>query len=91
MTPPDNLVLSHCLDSDALGLFARDLHNGCRAVPCVVGPSAISVASAERWQAVADQPYHRTGTMRVYRLEAVNPVKEVSGYCRRADEYRLGS
>jgi predicted GNAT family acetyltransferase len=89
-TPPYNLILSLIpdeADADAVfGLIARDAHALYGALPGVIGPSAVSRAFSERWQALTGQSYRVGMQERIYRLDTVIPATGVPGRFRRATE-----
>jgi uncharacterized protein len=84
-----NVVLSEMTDAAALNLIADDLHTLYSELPGVNGSKVLSEGFAESWQSVSDQRYHLARQLRIYRLETVQPVTDVSGeYCKAAETDR---
>ena len=86
MTPPHNLLLSHCADPEALVPIADDLYGRGVALPGVNGAAPLSKAFAQLWQARTGQSYELGMALRIYRLDKVKPVFGVPGRLRRASE-----
>ncbi|MGQ9553763.1 MAG: GNAT family N-acetyltransferase, partial [Anaerolineae bacterium] len=85
MTPPHNLILSH-MPIEALPIIARDVRALYGTIPGVNGPSALSLAFAQQWQALTGQPYYLGMAQRIYQLTKVRLPMGVPGQLRRASE-----
>jgi uncharacterized protein len=88
-TPPFHVVLSLIADEQragALALLADDLRAVYPDLPGVLGPSDVSRAFAERWQAATGQPYRPGMCQRIYQLTAVRPPVGVPGHARPATD-----
>lgn len=89
-TPPYNLVLSLIPNADLRAPAIAALVENTRAVygamRGVLGPAAEAQAFAQQWQRRAGGAYHIGVRERSYQLDAVVPVKDVSGTMRRATE-----
>src|SRR5919199_1003333 len=85
-TPPHKLVLSRSLDSQALVAIAQDLYLRQEQVPGAIGPVPEAKTFAEAWQAVTGQSYRKGLALRIYQLEAVQPIPEANGYFREATQ-----
>jgi hypothetical protein len=83
-TPPYKLVVSRAVDFQALGAIAQDLHSS--PLPGVIGPVPEAEAFARAWQNVTGQTYSEDMSLRVYQLEAVQPIPKASGYLRKATQ-----
>jgi predicted GNAT family acetyltransferase len=79
-------VLSHTPASDALDLFAHDLHGSGHDLPGVLGPEPVGRAFAERWRALTGKSCRQAMAMRIYQLTAARPVTAVPGRVRRVTE-----
>lgn len=83
-TPPYNLVLARSQNSQALIAIAQDLHLRQHTLPGVIGPVTEAKAFAEAWQTLTAQPYREGMALRIYQLEAVQPLPKTNGYFRQA-------
>lgn len=84
MTPPHNLVLSKMRSLDAAAVIAAALQRDAVDVPGAGGPSLEAQRFAEAWTAETGQPHHKTMSLRIYQLEAVQPVPQAPGHLRLA-------
>lgn len=85
-TPPHNLVLSRTSSDEVLTLIGRDAFALYDALPGALAPADVSRPFAELWAGLSGQPYERGKAMRIFQLEAVEPVPQVPGELRRATE-----
>lgn len=86
-TPPFNAIMAMTEDLEAVKRVAQDVYEvyGDK-LPGVNGPSEISSAFAEHWQTITGQTYRKNRSMRIFRLDAVNPPTGVPGQLRRINE-----
>jgi predicted GNAT family acetyltransferase len=88
-TSPFNVVLSLIDEaqlSEAAALLVAELHAAYPNLPGVLGPSAVSLAITEQWQAATGQHYRPGMRERIYQLTAVRPPQGVAGRMRRATD-----
>ena len=85
-TPPHNLILSLTGDQEAMELLVRDTLQTNPALPGVNGPALTSKSFVAKRQYLTGQSYYKGMSMRIYRLDRVNPVTGVSGQARPAAE-----
>ena len=88
-TPPYNPIISLIAPEaadEALARFAADLRACYRELPGVFGPTALSRAFADQWQALTGRSFRLSMKQRVYQLDRVIPVTGVAGQMRRASE-----
>lgn len=87
-TPPFNALLSLIPESarapEVLDRLVADLAADQPDLPGILGPSDLSRAFAERWQARTGRAYRAGIQERIYRLSAVRPVSGVAGSMRHA-------
>lgn len=83
-TPPRKLLLSQAETLQALALIARDLHSIQAQVPGVLGTIPAAKAFAQSWQALTSQCYREGRIERLFQLETVQPIPQVSGHLRQA-------
>lgn len=83
-TPPHNLVLSKAETLAALEPVVQDLKG--KDLPGVTAPKLEAKAFVETWQDLTGQSYTLSMPQRIYKLEKVIPVKNVSGNLRRATQ-----
>jgi uncharacterized protein len=81
-TPPYKLVISRAIDVQALSAIAQDLNSS--PLPGVIGSAPEAEAFAQVWQTVTGQSYRNEMSLRIYQLEAVQPLPQVNGYLRQA-------
>lgn len=85
-TPPNDLVLSHTEDVEAVQALVEVLGETHRddAFPGVLAPEAVAGAFAERWERSTGARLVLAQRQRVYRLDRVTPVAGVPDCARRA-------
>ncbi len=91
-TPPFNVTLSEIKDEGAIRLIAEDVYATYgRDLPGVSGKKAVSKAFANLWSSIASVRPRLNTALRIFRLEKVNPVQNVSGEYRHAtlNEYDI--
>ncbi|MBZ0292215.1 MAG: GNAT family N-acetyltransferase [Anaerolineae bacterium] len=82
-TPPHFLVLAQMDNTTPIPLILPDVISEFGTdIPGLLGPSKISAAAVEMWQAQTGIGYERIMAERAYQLEKVNPVAEVPGSMR---------
>ncbi|UBF26163.1 GNAT family N-acetyltransferase [Kovacikia minuta CCNUW1] len=81
-TPPNNLLLSHVQDLNALNLISQDLQH--EQLPGVEGLVAETKTFAQIWQSLTRQSYQQGVESRIYQLTQVEPVTTVKGHLRLA-------
>lgn len=83
MTPPYNLTLAYSdAPQRALESIARDLLSEYDALPGVTGPKGLVEQFAGIWQELTGKRYELVMAERIYKLEAVQPVRPVPGHFR---------
>jgi predicted GNAT family acetyltransferase len=85
-TPPYNLVLPMADRLEGIEALVRDVYGRYATLVGVNAPSAVSKAFAEQWRQHTGQSYSPGMAMRIFRLDAVNPVAGVGGGLRRVTE-----
>lgn len=91
-TPPFNLTLSEIKDEGAIRLIAEDVYATYgRDLPGVSGKKAVSKTFATLWSSIAEVIPRLNTELRIFRLEKVKPVRNVSGEYRHAtlNEYDI--
>jgi hypothetical protein len=83
-TPPYKLAVSRSLNFEAFHAIAQDLQSS--PLPGVIGPAEEATAFAEAWQTLTGQSYCEEMAMRIYQLEAVQPIPQASGHLRQATQ-----
>ncbi len=84
MTPPHNLVLSHCALSDALRLLAEDALKFSPVPPGVLARKETARDFCAIWRDLTGTGAHRSMAERIYELTAVGTVRGVAGAMRAA-------
>jgi len=85
-TPPRKLILSRCLQPQALNVIAQDLQARQAMIPGVIGLVDEALAFAQAWQTITNQSYHQSVQLRVYQLETIQPIAKANGYFRPATQ-----
>ncbi|MEO8608653.1 MAG: GNAT family N-acetyltransferase [Chloroflexota bacterium] len=85
-TPPYNLVLSDMADDSPIATLVQNTYATYPDLKGIVGLKAISKTFAQTWKAITGQDYRLNIEERLYRLQKVNPVHQVSGEYRAAIE-----
>jgi predicted GNAT family acetyltransferase len=85
-TPPNNLVLSRCINPQALAIIAQEFHQQQVQVPGVHGPAEEASTLAKVWQEVTGQSYRVAMQQRIYQLETVQPMPKANGYFRQVTQ-----
>lgn len=83
-TPPRNVVLSRCGDSEALDLLILDLTPWLRELPGASGPTEVADAFATAWRGATGGTTVVAMAQRIYKLDGVVPVGGVPGRLRPA-------
>jgi predicted GNAT family acetyltransferase len=78
-TPPYNLVLSDMADESPIELIVQDAYATYSDLRGIVGLKAVCKAFAQTWKTMTGQDYRLNIEERLYRLQKVNPVGDVSG------------
>jgi predicted GNAT family acetyltransferase len=86
MTPPYNLVVAARPIPGVAEALARDVYAARPDMPGCIGLTEASQAVAQAWQAVTGAGYRLKHAERIYKLERVLPVANVSGSPRRVEE-----
>lgn len=82
--PPNNLILSRCVSSQAFAILVQELHRQQAIVPGVYGPSDEADTFAWVWQEVTGQSIQVAMQQRIYQLDTVEPIAKANGYIRQA-------
>jgi uncharacterized protein len=85
-TPPYNLILSYMADDKPLSVIADDVQSLYSELRGVLGMQPYSQTFAECWKEMSGQNYRLNMCEGIYRLEKVNPVRDVRGTYRLAYE-----
>lgn len=86
-TPPFKVVNGLTTNLEAVKLVAQDAYEVYgEDMPGVNGPSEVAKAFAEHWQTITGQSYELNMSMRMFRLDEVNPPTGVPGQLRRINE-----
>lgn len=85
-TPPRSLILSHIEDREAIRMIVQDAYERYRSIPSVIGAKEDSRQFAELWALVSGQRVSPGMFERIYCVQKVIPVTNVSGTARIAGE-----
>ncbi|HVE92561.1 MAG TPA: GNAT family N-acetyltransferase [Actinomycetota bacterium] len=89
-TPPHPVTLSEFDSPDAVRLVARELSAADPALNGVSGPAARAADFAKAWTSITGASASRVMSLRVHRLEKLNPLPSVPGRMRPAEPQELG-
>ncbi len=84
--PPNNLILSRSVNSQALAIVVQDLHRQQAWVPGVHGPTDEANTFAKLWQEVTGQSYRVGFAQCIYQLTTVQPIQQANGHLRHATQ-----
>jgi len=79
LTPPHDLVLSHPFSDSSIAELAQAFLKGHLSLPGVLGPNYAATKFADIWTASPVSKADLWRQERIYRLDAVEPIKLTSG------------
>jgi len=82
-TPPRSVILSLTQSAEAMALIADDLYALDPTMRGFMAAHEVGRLFGERWAALSGQAFHMDVPERIYQIETVKPVSNVSGTMRR--------